>query len=760
MAASVWAMAVATACGALCMSAEAAPLKGFRAATGEYSVAFEPGKPWVSISRRGGAGELRWAPGGGSEALPFLQGANLQEVKRTPNRTGVTYTLAGKLGWTRYTVGIALPAGAPGLIRTWLDLADAEPKAAREALGRALPELWYADIADGPADPHAAFYFETPVPHPIKIWHWRRDMNQFVHFGDRRILRSTLLYYADFTAMDAAFQACGTAIYKSVTGWEVHDDIVAQPPGAFGEAGGGPFRFGLQIPAPKQEPTARSFRVSASMLNLEPGAPEVAPTPEPARRFLRGYRRIFAQAPKPEYRFRNWEEIGRTLYRQLGARKDPDWVYWTLATPHFNQLPFIDYVRRYMPEVEAKTLDMAVRQLKPGFAPNYVNDFGSKGGYGWYPTREAAAKVDFWQGYLWPIYILNEHAMAQGDGDLKNASLGLTPVLLDLGRRMDYTWGVFVDLNAARNVETGYDLDYGVAGLYAAVMLQYHRLTGDARYLQEARNAADKLTGFGYGAGFEIQIPALSALTLLRLHKLTGEKRYLDGVDVQLAVIMKHTWLFNPHYGQFAGRDLFGLTSCRANLCYANGAEEGMLMRLLRACLDEGRDRLEPANRQLIADLLRWKAHSWADALAALQPDKSVLFIGQPENWDPVQADSVVPLEPFGYNLDGKKLGFLNECIYGCNLIAEAALMQFHPVGGGRLYTEGPVDLNASDGRWRLRLPVASGPMRVALQAPGLEVRAANGRPAPRDTRPGEPGWTWYLLQPDRSYTVGQATGR
>jgi hypothetical protein len=223
---------------------------------------------------------------------------------------------------------------------------------------------------------------------------------------------------------------------------------------------------------------------------------------------------------------------------------------------------------------------------------------------------------------------------------------------------------------------------------------------------------------------------------------------------------MKHTWLFNPHYGQFAGRDLFGLTSCRANLCYANGAEEGMLMRLLRACLDEGRDRLEPANRQLIADLLRWKAHSWADALAALQPDKSVLFIGQPENWDPVQADSVVPLEPFGYNLDGKKLGFLNECIYGCNLIAEAALMQFHPVGGGRLYTGGPVDLNASDGRWRLRLPVASGPMRVALQAPGLEVRAANGHPAPRDTRPGEPGWTWYLLQPDRSYTVGQATGR
>ena len=738
-------------------SADAGERKGI---TGDFEVAWTPGDPWVSVLRTGasaGVGALRWRPAGGCAALPVFDALHVKSVAAWPNPERRGFAIRGTLDWAAYTVGIDLPSDSPGLVHLWLDVCPTQlcgPEAHRFSGGG--PALIYAAAGGAPLDPDAVFYFETPVPFPVRNWSGRADMNQFVFFGDRRILDATVLAYADFTAMNDFFIDGGTRMFTRIPDWDRHEDIVAYPSGAGGTTRNGSFRFGLVIPEPARPLTVgKTYRVSDTYLALQPGAPPVSPATEPSARFLNGYRELFAHIQKPEPQFHPWDEWTDRLVDELDRRHDPGWVYWTLSGPHWNLLSYLDYFAQTDPARRRKLQSAALRQLLPAYDAAYTNDFGSRGGYGWSHTRETAVKADFWQGYLWPLYIANEYALTQRDGSVRDMVLKLPDVLVDTGRRLDYTFSVFVNINAATNVFDGYEYDYGAAGLYAALMLQYRELTGDARYLDEARRAARKLTSFGFSSGFELNVTALSALTLLRLYRLSGDPQDLAGSYVQLAVIMKHTWLFNPRYERFKDRDLFSLTSCRANLNYANSAEEGMIARLLTQYLREGDGSADRRWLALIADVLRYKAHAWTDGIPALCRDKALIHADKPENWEPIDPNGWVPMEPFGYNFDGKKLGFLNECIYGCNLSAEASLMQFHPLEKeGVLYTEGPVVIEKRPGKsvWLIRSLGCDKPLKAALKQTGQRTwtpLACDGKPLPEI--PIQKGW--------RGFSVPQETG-
>ncbi len=739
-------------------SQAAEPAGGFEATTGAFAVKFAPGDRWISISRPGVIPDrqaLRWIPGGNADKLPLLDTEHLRSVSRTREAARETVTLSGKLDWADYQLGIACSADSPGLIRLSLDLTPAKSLDPGRFSDTG-PELIYADSSGLPVDPAARFYFDNPAAHPVKTWHWRSDMNQFVYFGDSRILRSSLLYYTNFTALDAYFADSGTAIFKSVSGWEVHDDIVQHPPGALGTPGGQPFRFGLLIPASRQPLSAgRTYRLSDALLHLVPDAPPIDSTVESARRFIAGYAAIFSEIEKPATVFHPWGELTERLIAELERRKGKDGAYWEMST-HFNLLPLLAYSDRFSPERKPTLLSMARKQFQGQLGPEYRNDFGQQGIFGWYRTRETAAKADYWQGCLWPNWVFNECLRTQDDPDTRKLGPAPADVIVETARRLDYTFPVFVDINSASVVESGYDYDYGAAGLHAAIMLQHYQRTSNARYLEEAEESARKLAAFGFASGFEMQVPALSALTLLRLNSLTGKREYLDESCIQLAILLKHTWLFNPHYDRFKNRDLFALTSCRANLCYANGAEEGFIMAFLRDYLKEGEGRVPPQWLAIIAEILRYKAHSWCDSLPALQADKSVIHLEKPENWDTITPDSLVPMEPFGYNLDGRKLGFLNECIYGLNLLPEAAMMQFHPLGeGAMLYTEGPVDIDGLKDHPRTVRPLgAVRPLKAGLRGTDRSRWRLNAGDLTVQSDSASGAWQWFELAPGRTYRI------
>ena len=127
----------------------AGPIAGFQGATGGYTVTFVPGDPWISIRRSGVTPKeqaLRWLPGGGSAALPLLDGSHLRSVTCTKGSADETITITGTVDWADYRIGITLPRDSPGLMHLWLDLMVTRTLGPGQKLSAdARPELLFAD---------------------------------------------------------------------------------------------------------------------------------------------------------------------------------------------------------------------------------------------------------------------------------------------------------------------------------------------------------------------------------------------------------------------------------------------------------------------------------------------------------------------------------------------------------------------------------------------------------------------------------------
>ena len=249
----------------------------------------------------------------------------------------------------------------------------------------------------------------------------------------------------------------------------------------------------------------------------------------------------------------------------------------------------------------------------------------------------------------------------------------------------------------------GVRYEYDSAGSYLYLMLLYHRFTGKAEYLEEARAAADVLLGMGFEFPYEFVTTALAPVALLRLYKLTGERRYLEGITIPIAGILRHSWLFNPDYGDYRGRTIFRLTEAMTGV-YANGMDEATLIHYLNEFLLEGRDVLPASVREMTAELLRWKGVSAGDSLPPLLPDPSIIYTGIPQQWYlPVNRAWHIPLEGFGYlewadNGLFHMPGRVSQAPYNFGILPEAALLLFHPLDGQvTLYVEAPIRLEKRD---------------------------------------------------------------
>jgi hypothetical protein len=194
---------------------------------------------------------------------------------------------------------------------------------------------------------------------------------------------------------------------------------------------------------------------------------------------------------------------------------------------------------------------------------------------------------------------------------------------------------------------------------------------------------------------------------------------------------------------------------------YANGWEEASLLRYLTLYLREGRGEIMPEVQLLLSELLRYKGFSLTDCLVPLLPDKSIVYTGIPREWHmPVNHDWYIAVEGFGYlewDRSGlhSKPGRVSQPPYCFGALAEAALLQFHPIAEGEvLYVEVPVDL-ARDGDVSFRFTALAPEGSFAARISG----AADKPPAvSRDDIAGEePISTEFIL--DEAGIVRKASG-
>src|SRR5690606_2223614 len=88
--------------------------------------------------------------------------------------------------------------------------------------------------------------------------------------------------------------------------------------------------------------------------------------------------------------------------------------------------------------------------------------------------------------------------------------------------------------------EPGKGGEKDVAGIYAHVMLQAWELTGEKRFLNEAKKAAKSLLVHGFDLFYQANNTAFSAGAMLRLWKETDEDVYLDLSFLLMANVFKN----------------------------------------------------------------------------------------------------------------------------------------------------------------------------------------------------------------------------
>lgn len=270
--------------------------------------------------------------------------------------------------------------------------------------------------------------------------------------------------------------------------------------------------------------------------------------------------------------------------------------------------------------------------------------------------------VDSWYLYH-PMTSLARLALG-GDARARELLLRSVDYGIRAARHFSYAWPVFYDIRDFRVITQAADdhrrggTDCG--GIYAYLMMQLHALTGEERYLDEARAALAAADGAGLKLMYQINLTAWGAAACLRVWKATGDAAFIERA---------HYWLANLfHYCDFRERNegharhypTFMGAKCMYNSDYTAPLEDHECFTALGECLELGGAALAPAARHLCEAYRRHAAHrAWYYFPDVLPPE----MIAAKQESGIIDRDLSFPLEDL--YPDGRRAGQVGQEIYG-----------------------------------------------------------------------------------------------
>src|SRR6185437_557967 len=168
---------------------------------------------------------LKLYPCAGNPDWGLFNTESSSEMKRESSGTidRVVMKTTGPLGFCTLTVSV--DSSVPGLIHSQVDIEpNVDVPADSKFFSGRTPELRYVS---GKALSKLIYYlngtpgantYHTVAGKPSAIL----DNNQWIYYGDPFVLKSTVLYFQDFSSLSQFFEASGTRIRGTVT----------QPPGS------------------------------------------------------------------------------------------------------------------------------------------------------------------------------------------------------------------------------------------------------------------------------------------------------------------------------------------------------------------------------------------------------------------------------------------------------------------------------------------------------------------------------------------------
>jgi hypothetical protein len=404
------------------------------------------------------------------------------------------------------------------------------------------------------------------------------------------------LYFQNLTALNPYFAATGTI-----------------PDGAVG--GEWP-ELGYRVPCDGEGHLVAGRRVTVSdaLLVIRPG--DIGGEAAGASAFLTLLGEAYARIDRPRPAWHDWQgRAARTLrdldrapeatVRHYGHRyvhpytaaEYPDSMVQAVTAASLGEyarstdvaVPLLDELVAGMP----RFYDAKLKALRR-YLPNVGND-------------KNANAVDSWYFYH-PMVKLG--ALAQhGNGAGRRLFLKTLDFAIRAARHFDYRWPIMYDVTDFSVLQAARD-DAGlgqtdVGGIYAYVMIQAFDLTGEARYLDEAKAALAAARHLRFDLNYQANLTAWGAAACIRLAVIHDDEDFVAQAHVFLASFFHNCAIWESqigharHYATFLGVSaLHDAPYMALYECFDSFSAFEELLRL-------GSTMLEPAARRLVIDYCR-----------------------------------------------------------------------------------------------------------------------------------------------------------
>lgn len=470
----------------------------------------------------------------------------------------------------------------------------------------------------------------------------------------------SVLYFQDFTQLNPYFAATGT-----------------KPDGVVG--GEWP-ELGYKPPTPDTQETAgtgtlragETVALSSAIIVVRDWAGDTEQ--EMARQFLQMLGAVYRALDLPEAEYRDWVSRAERTLDDLGSAPQARQVHYghTYIMPYPDgehpdvmvQLSVIQALHEYghwrgeKVRLQSELMKGMAKFYDPDFKTlrRFLPNVGEKQG----KDRDA---IDSWYLYH-PMLNLGRLAL-DGDEAAKALLLRSVDYGIKAARHFDYAWPIqykihdFSVITKARGDERFGQTDVG--GIYAYVMLQCFELTGEQRFIEEARAAIDKAKNLRFDLLYQANLTVWGAVACLRLWRVTDDIAYLKQSYAYLAGFFHNTIMWESEIGNARHYSNFLGATCLHDAPYMAMYECFESFAGLEEYLEQAGPNLEPAVRMLTAEYCKYALHrAWFYFPDALP--KAIIHQGDHQS-GVVNTELSFPLEDL--YADGQAPGQIGQEIYG-----------------------------------------------------------------------------------------------
>lgn len=467
----------------------------------------------------------------------------------------------------------------------------------------------------------------------------------------------SLLYLQNLTALNPYFNATRTKPDGAVGGeWPELGYLPPTPP----QSGTPPVD-----PLPK----GQSIILSDALLVFHRDAPK--DEAHSARLFLQMLGSAYRLLDKPEFEFHDWPSRAERTAKDLATAPEA-------TIRHYGNLYVHPYTASEYPDSMVQIITLSTlhdfgawrgkplpleKKLAAGLGRFMDDTLGTLRRYlpnvGDDKDKDA---VDSW--YLYHPLLGLGHLALEGDAKSRRLFESSIDYAIKAAHHFRYRWPIqykVTDFSIITEARGNTDLGQtDVGGIYAYVMLVAFELTGEPRFLNEAKAAIDAAEGMRFELNYQANLTAWGAAACMRLWRITNDERHLDQSYTYLASFLHNCVIWNSRIGSARNyRTFLGATALHDAPYMALYECFDSFTAFERYLKDSGPD-LDPAVRLMVTDYCRFALdRAWFYYPDTLPPD---LLCAKPRNGHVDRALSF-PVEDL--YVAGDQAGQVGQEIYG-----------------------------------------------------------------------------------------------